>query len=53
MTINELKEKRAELVKKQQREYQRRGNTQMCQELFAEIMKIDEEIEKAERREKR
>lgn len=46
MTIKELKEKREMLVKQNQKEYRTMGNTQKCQELFKEIEKIDEEIER-------
>lgn len=42
--IKELKEKREQLIKANQKEYSTRGNTQRCQELFSEIMKIDEEL---------
>ena len=45
MTIKELTAKRDELIKKQLKEYRTRGNTQRCQELWAEIEKIDAEIE--------
>lgn len=43
--ISELKEKRARLARIQWHEYTTRGNTQRCQELFAEIEQIDAEIE--------
>lgn len=39
-----LKAKRAELVRIQQKEYQTRGNTQRCQELWTKIEAIDNEI---------
>lgn len=39
-----LKAKRAELVRQQQKEYQTRGNTQKCQELWTKIEAIDNEI---------
>ena len=45
MIIKELKEQRNKLVKQQQKEYQTRGNTQRCQELWAEIEKIDAQLE--------
>ena len=44
MTVKELKEERARLVKANQKEYQTRGNTQRCQELWAEIEKIDAKL---------
>lgn len=46
MTIKELKKQREELARKNMREYQTRGNTQRCQELWVEIEKIDEQIAK-------
>ena len=46
MTIKELKEKRDELARKNRKEYETRGNTQKCQQLWAEIEKIDAKIEK-------
>lgn len=46
MTIKDLKAERAKLAKIQLKEYTTRGNTQRCQELFAKIEKIDEEIER-------
>lgn len=39
-----LNAQRAHLVKIQLKEYQTRGNTQRCQELWSQIEKIDEEI---------
>lgn len=45
-----LRAKREELARLQWREYTTRGNTQRCQELFAKIEKIDEEIEAETRR---
>lgn len=39
-----LQAKRAELVRIQQKEYQTRGNTQRCQELWTKIEAIDNEI---------
>lgn len=45
-----LRTKREELARLQWREYTTRGNTQRCQELFAQIEKIDEEIEAETRR---
>lgn len=44
MTIKEMKEKREQIAKANRKEYSTRGNTQRCQELFSEIMKIDEEL---------
>lgn len=41
-----LRTKRAELARIQMREYQTRGNTQRCQELWEQITKLDEEIER-------
>ena len=41
-----LEAKRAELIRLNRREYATRGNTQHCQELFAKIEKIDEEIKR-------
>ena len=46
MTIKELKETRSRLSRMHHKEYERLGNTQRSQELFAEIEKIDAEIEK-------
>ena len=43
--IKELKEQRDVLVKQNQKEYSTRGNTQRCQEIFAQIEKIEKEIE--------
>ena len=39
-----LRAERAKLVRAQVKEYQTRGNTQRCQELFSQIEKIDEEL---------
>ena len=39
-----LQAERAKLVRNQQKEYQTRGNTQRCQEIWTQIEKIDEEI---------
>lgn len=41
-----LRSMRAELVRIQRKEYQTRGNTQRCQELWTKIEKLDEEIER-------
>ena len=41
-----LRAERAKLARIQLKEYQTRGNTQRCQELFAQIEKIDEEIKR-------
>lgn len=41
-----LKAERARLARLNWREYTTRGNTAKCQELFAQIEKIDAEIEK-------
>lgn len=40
-----LKAERAKLAKIQQREYQTRGNTQRCQEIWKQIEAIDAQIE--------
>ncbi len=40
-----LKAKREELARIQYKEYQTRGNTQRCQELWSQIEKLDTEIE--------
>ena len=39
-----LRAERARLVRIQQKEYQTRGNTERCQELWDKISKIDDEI---------
>jgi hypothetical protein len=39
-----LQAERAKLVRIQQKEYQTRGNTQRCQELWTQIENIDKEI---------
>lgn len=39
-----LNAQRAHLVKIQLKEYQTRGNTERCQMLWKEIVKIDEEL---------
>lgn len=49
--IEELKEKRTKLVKRQNKEYRTWGNTQRCQELFVEIERIEEQIAELEERE--
>lgn len=41
-----LRAERAKLARIQLKEYQTRGNTQRCQELFTQIEKIDKEIER-------
>ena len=43
-SLEALRAKRAELARIQLKEYQTRGNTQRCQELWAEIEKLDEQI---------
>ena len=43
-SLSALKAKRDELARIQLKEYQTRGNTQRCQELWAQIEKIDAEI---------
>ncbi len=43
-SLTALQAKRAELVRIQQKEYQTRGNTQRCQELWTKIEAIDNEI---------
>lgn len=47
-SLTALKAKRAELARIQYKEYTTRGNTQRCQELWAQIEKLDEEIKKRE-----
>lgn len=46
--LDALKAKRAELARIQLKEYQTRGNTERCQELFSQIEKLDEEIARRE-----
>lgn len=46
--LDALREKRAELARIQLKEYQTRGNTQRCQELWSQIEKLDEEIARRE-----
>lgn len=41
-----LRAKRAELARIQLKEYQTRGNTERCQELWSKIEKLDAEIER-------
>lgn len=43
-----LKAERAKLARIQQREYQTRGNTQRCQEIWKQIEAIDAQIENRE-----
>ena len=43
-----LRAERARLARIQLKEYQTRGNTQHCQELFAQIEKLDAEIKARE-----
>lgn len=43
-----LEAKRAELIRLNRREYATRGNTQRCQDLFAQIEKLDAEIKARE-----
>ena len=43
-SLEALRAKRAELVRLNQKEYQTRGNTARCQELWSQIEKIDDEI---------
>lgn len=43
-SLDALRAKRAELARIQLKEYQTRGNTARCQELFSQIEKIDDEI---------
>ena len=45
-----LKAKREELARLNWKEYTTRGNTQRCQELFAQIEKLDAEIERRSRK---
>lgn len=47
-SLSDLRSERAKLVRIQQKEYQTRGNTQRCQELFSQIEKIDAEIKARE-----
>lgn len=47
-SLEALRAKRAELARIQLREYETRGNTQRCQELWEKITKLDEEIERRE-----
>ena len=49
-SLTALRAKREELARLNWREYTTRGNTPRCQELFAQIEKIDEEIEAETRR---
>ena len=46
--LAELKAQRAKLARIQLKEYQTRGNTQRCQELWSQITKLDEEIARRE-----
>lgn len=46
--LQECRSKRAFLAKQNQKEYQTRGNTQKCQELWAEIEKLDKNIKEIE-----
>ena len=41
-----LRAERARLARIQLKEYQTRGNTERCQELWTQIEKIDEEIKR-------
>lgn len=43
-SLEALRAKRAELARIQLKEYQTRGNTARCQELWSQIEKIDDEI---------
>lgn len=45
-SLEALRAKRAELARIQLKEYQTRGNTERCQELWSQIEKIDDEIAK-------
>lgn len=47
-SLEELRSMRAELVRLNRKEYQTRGNTQRCQELFTKIEKLDAEIKARE-----
>lgn len=47
MTVKELKAKREQLIKQNQREYATRGNTQRCQELWSKIEEIDRILERS------
>lgn len=44
-----LKAERSKLVRIQQKEYQTRGNTHRCQEIWKQIEAIDAQIENRER----
>lgn len=48
-SLSALKAERAKLARIQQREYQTRGNTQRCQEIWKQIEAIDAQIENRER----
>ena len=43
-SLTALRAKRAELERLNRKEYQTRGNTARCQELWSQIEKIDDEI---------
>lgn len=43
-SLDALEAERAKLVRIQQKEYQTRGNTERCQELWTKIEAIDNEI---------
>lgn len=45
LSFDALHDYRRKAVVAQQKEYQTRGNTQKCQELFEEIQKIQKEID--------
>lgn len=47
-SLEALRSMRAQLVRIQREEYQTRGNTQHCQELFSKIEKLDAEIKARE-----
>lgn len=45
-SLEALRAQREKLARQNWHEYQTRGNTQRCQELWSQIEKIDEEIER-------
>ena len=47
-SLKDLRSMRAQLVRIQRKEYQTRGNTQHCQELWSKIEKLDAEIKARE-----
>lgn len=49
-SLEELRSMRAELVRLNRKEYQTRGNTRHCQNLYRRIENIDAEIERRSRK---